>query len=218
MWNWNTHRIRESGKLDPHFIMIAIASVYIDEEVLNRHLLPSIPEGITERHFILGTKPSNIAAIYNDVLAHTEAQQVIFAHPDVSFSGEVCEALVGALKGDVGVTGLVGSRGPGCEVWANRIRVETEVASLDSCILAVDRSHGILFDDKTFSELHLYGEDYCYEARSRGLRCLVMPVKDFKHASVTFSQQGPGWGRYQDFRKCLVSKWKDRFGRAIYTT
>ena len=206
------------GNHPPLSFMIALASVYLDEEMLQKHLIQYIPDSITERHFIQGTRPSNMAALYNRVLVSAKSRYVIFAHPDVSFSEEVCSLLVSELKGDVGVTGLVGVSGPGKYVWANSIQESQEVLSLDSCLMAVDREHGIHFDEGTFNELHLYCEDYCYAARSKGLRCLVVPAKQFWHESTTLKKDGACWGNYMGFHKLLMSKWKWRFGNDVVTT
>jgi len=200
--------------------MIAIVSVFIDRAVLDRYLLPSIPADITERHFIEGTRPSNMAALYNRVLLETAARVVIFSHPDVEFPPETCHALADCLQGDVAVAGLVGvvSKPKYEYIFSDKIDKPQDVDSLDSCLLVVNRDLGIRFDASTFDELHLYGEDYCYAARAMGFKCLVLPAARFNHASVTFKQHGDQWGHYTMYRSRLLQKWSDRFRERIVTT
>ena len=198
--------------------MTAIASVYLDKTVLEKHLEPSIPEYLQERHFIEGTRPSNIASLYNRVLDITKSEFVIFAHPDVEFSPEACDMMVSALTMGVGVAGLVGVTAPGKYVFSSKITEQQEVASLDSCVLAVDTRFGLRFDDKTFDELHLYGEDYCFSARRAGLKVVVVPVNHFLHASTTLLKKGDSWGQYSAYKQRLLDKWQPRFGNKIWIT
>lgn len=159
-----------------------------------------------------------LAGAYNGFMAMTLHRQLWFVHPDVAFSPDVFagEAFLEENR-QVAAFGLAGVSAKGDYVFADKIVEPTEVETLDGCFLAVRKDVGLSFDDATFDGLHLYAEDYCCQARDRGLCSVVFPARSFLHKSLTMSQRGAMWGDYGTYYARLQRKWEGKFGRVKTT-
>jgi hypothetical protein len=198
--------------------MIAVASIYVDRKILDENLVKSL-KGDEETFFIQGSRNTNIASVFNNVLKDVRSRFVIFSHPDVQFSEDVLKNVEEYLSNEeIGAVGLVGMAKDKKYVFSNSISEMKEVSTLDACFLAVDRTKGMFFDESNFDELHLYVEDFCLYAGLMGLKSIVIPAKHFYHLSDTFHKCGPEWGNYRKYRDILSKKWKWRYGEEIYTT
>jgi len=203
------HKERENRasnrKLD-----FSLVSVWMNQNTLDTVLLPCFSACWTERILIQGGSDFSIAEAYNRAVKEARSDIVIFSHPDVEFSQDGLSNVVETIRQhSVGAVGLVGVTGPQKQVWSSSMRGTTEVQTLDSCFIAIDRRKPFRFDHDTFDELHLHVEDFCCLVRSAGLRCVVVDSKKFNHHSETWKVRGCNWGKYPTYREKLRTKWGD---------
>jgi hypothetical protein len=99
----------------------------------------------------------------------------------------------------------------GLFAWSDRRRQPREVSTLDSCVILIDRRHGLRFDEATFNTFHCVVEDYCMQARSHGLKSYVAPGITVAHFGST-AWETPGkyesWtAEFREYLWRLEGKW-----------
>ena len=183
-------------------------------DVFNGMLLQSINEGLMNGHVdgfiaIEGKENTNIAREYNSMLLaarYSKREYLVFAHYDIGFTVDFWESAQKNLESEAAVVGLIGVTKDG-HVSSSGTEEETEVSTLDSCLMGVRTDNPFLFDDKMFNGLHLYGEDYCCHARHRGQKVMVVPCEKHAHIGATFHKEGPQWRTYNWYKERLMAKW-----------
>jgi hypothetical protein len=165
---------------------ITFVAAVNDEKILANNLLasPCLSGGnghqiLLQRGFRSATKA------YNDALARSQNDLVVFAHQDVVFPrswiGDLDRALRSAEDDDPnwGVLGCYGEtlnnngRGyvfsPGRGILGKAFDQPAEVQTLDEIVLIIRKSSGLKFDE-TLPHFHFYGADICMAARERRMK------------------------------------------------
>lgn len=186
--------------------MTTVVSVLVDDNVL---FDKSLPEG-TERRYVRGGKSPNIAEIYNREMDKAMSRYIIFCHPDVLFPPETTGIIERSLIEPGGIIGLVGVDEEKHYFSSNDFDEPKDMATVDSCFMAMDRESGLRFDSQTFNGFHLYIEDVCCQARAKGMRCWIPPLKGFEHKGVTYRERGACWGNYPEYHGRLTRKWEGK--------
>jgi hypothetical protein len=205
---------------------LTVGVVFNDEKVLDEYLRPSIAAArgtirAVELDNVGNAVTTNIASLYNVLLAVAGPDVVALLHPDIAFDANFVEDVYRTVatlerRGQSwGALGIVGRSWTGEYVWCHEVEEPVRVCSLDSCSLITRRSLGIRFDQKRFDEFHCYVEDYCLESQAHGHDVFVLPAHA-RHGSATKSVKGSQWGKYKRYRRRLGWKWRRRFGR-VYT-
>jgi glycosyltransferase involved in cell wall biosynthesis len=203
------HKARNE-KADKGKLGCTVVSVWTNRETLDKILLPCLSHGMVERLLVKGQPNFCLAKAYNKALDEARTDIVSFIHPDVDFSPDaLVEACSVIKRDDIGAVGLVGAEAHQKQVWATSRCGITDVQTLDSCFLVIDRRKGFRFDEETFDELHLCVEDYCCQVRDAELRAVVVDCASFNHHSETWSVRGCNWGKYPLYRERLRAKWGD---------
>jgi hypothetical protein len=199
---------------------VSFASVVNDHAVADRYLLASIaaldePAPVFALSNVGNELGMNLARLYN-VLKRVHGPPLrVFAHPDVTFEGDLVQRLLAAIAqleargASWGALGIVGRAWEGEYVWCNELEEPAPVSTLDSCFLATRTNLGLDFDDDRFDELHCFVEDYCLQCHAAELGVWVLPATA-THEDVTFSRMGSRWGSYDRYRKRLDRKWRKR--------
>lgn len=188
--------------------------------VFEKHLGPSLRN--LSGNFVTTAIPngSKPASAFNKVIRESKCDFIIFTHEDVCFSSNFLERVEYTIKTvpDFGVLGMVGRDKFGNYCWPNR-GCSYIVTTLDCCLAIIRRDMGLLFDDETFDDYHLYIEDYCMRMKrdfGRGSFTLLMNMipddkfPDFiAHQGVTIRKDGKCWGNYYKYRKILQDRHPD---------
>jgi hypothetical protein len=125
------------------------------------------------------------AAAYNDAIAQSLNDLIVFAHQDVVFPASWLSDLDQALQslGDTdpqwGVLGCYGEtlndngRGyvysPGRGILGKPFKAPAPVQTLDEIVLIIRKSSGLKFDQQ-LPHFHFYGTDICMAAAERGMK------------------------------------------------
>lgn len=161
-----------------------------DERVLRSCLLAS-PDFGAGVQVSVQCDACTAAQAYNQGIANTQAEVMVFLHQDVFLSAGWLAGLHSALawleKADPhwGVLGVYGvaadgrrlgwtySTGLG-QVLGHPFPTPQPVRTLDEMVLVIRRNSGLRFDEG-LPGFHMYGTDICLEAEQRGLRNYVIP-------------------------------------------
>lgn len=169
-------------------------------------------------HPMIYPSTTSPAKVYNDYIRKSKSKYIGFIHSDVSTQG-LTDAIKRTIKAhpDFGALGAVGAKHG--IIWG-RQGVMPEVVTVDSCLIVINREHGLWFDEVTFPEYHLFCEDYCMQCRSHGYRNYLIDIHAFEfegkfstsasffsHHSVTWNRLGSNWGEYDKYKKLLKYKW-----------
>lgn len=221
-------------------LKITFAYIAHDKGVCEKYLYPSYNAMIAfnnNRHKInsvsIPSSDGNPAKNYNRMIEMANTDYIIFLHADVTFGPDLCERIAKTIKEvpDFGALGIVGVHEDGTYEWAKESYIY-QVETLDCCCILINKKHGLLFDENTFNDFHLYVEDYCCQLKTLGLKCYTIEVNAsemspsviydslkekytcFNHHSYTLNQRGTCWGRYHEYKEKLNKKW----GREVKTT
>lgn len=174
-------------KIDAITVIVAVNN----REILNSNLLRSPLLEPGHKHQVLireGFRSASLA--YNDALAQTQNEIVVFVHQDVylpqHWLGDLKKTIdtLAAVNNRWGVIGCFGSRfgaqgglgnvySTGWGLQGKPIDQPEKVETLDEIVLVIRRSSGLMFDT-SLPYFHMYGVDICLTARSAGLECYVM--------------------------------------------
>jgi hypothetical protein len=162
---------------------------------------------------------------YNKIISETKTPYLILTHQDVSFSSDLLfciEETIKRLDSVWGALGMVGVTKHGEYKWSKEDE-SSLVNTLDCCFVVIKTDTGILFDEKTFDDYHLYVEDYCAQLRSKSKLSFTIFINSsesplstvysdeektyLRHHSATVAQRGYCWGRYREYRDRLEKKW-----------
>jgi hypothetical protein len=160
------------------------------------------------------------ARVYNEHIRQSKSKYICFCHADVLCHGfkEAIERTIETYP-DFGALGAVGSN-KGTK-WGRKGQIQ-EVITVDSCCIVINREHGLLFDQETFREYHLFVENMCMQIRATGRKIYTIDIDGYEnepdlapstdhfiHCSQTCHKLGFAWGNYQRFRHILNNKWHD---------
>lgn len=167
-------------------------------------------------HPMIYPSTTSPAKVYNDYIRKSKSKYIGFIHSDCTTQG-LTEAIKRTIKQhpDFGALGAVGVNHG--QVWGGPSR---EVITLDSCLIVINRDHGLLFDEQTFDSFHCHVEDMCMQLRAYGYRNytidipsfeykegLILPANYFVHHSYSMNRLGGSWGSYSRYRTLLSWKW-----------
>ncbi len=189
--------------------MITIICVYNNRKILENTLLKSLNNQIDEYELILidntdGNFESASKALNYGARRATQ-KYMMFVHQDVDLLHETClhdiEDAIEPLN-NLGVAGVAGysktndkhvmvsniQDGYPPEAVGTKIDEPVNVQTVDECLFIVSRSlfKELEFDEKTCSNWHLYGVDYCLSAKTLKKSVYVIPIEIY-HASRTES-------------------------------
>jgi GT2 family glycosyltransferase len=168
-----------------------VISTTNNEELLKSCLLSS-PDIGDASEVILQKGYSSAASAYNAGLQMAKTDLVVFAHQDVYLPKGWIDALRSALDllskvdpnwGVLGVWGVdeSGDSGTGFLYCAANGKLGSafaglrEVRSLDEVLLITRKSANLRFDER-LSGYHMYGTDFCLEARRKGMKSYAIPA------------------------------------------
>lgn len=189
-------------------------------------IIASVDNGVFDDYLggcgldVLRLPAGSPAKTYNEVLRENNGW-ICFVHADVTCKGLV-EAIVDTI--DARPDHVIGAVGNGSR-WSLRNKL-FDVTTCDSCCIVVNTEWGIYFDEVTFDGFHLYVEDFCVQAREKGIKCTTMYLDGFEgyrrfdtdrwfvHHSKSLNKYGCAWGDYVEYKDKLNKKW----GRVIPTT
>jgi hypothetical protein len=191
------------------------------DEVLKSNLLLS-GEGNLSKEVVIRRHSISAGAAYNDGLAETTGEVVVFAHQDVYLPAgwskklsQVIERLT-AQDPEWGLAGVYGTTVSGSGagfVYSIGLRhfvgdpftEAIRVRSLDEMLLIMRRSSNLCFDER-LPGFHLYGTDICLEAEARGMNNYVVPAFAVHNSCGIKWLPLSFWQAYMYLRK----KWADR--------
>jgi Glycosyltransferase like family len=199
----------------------AVVAVHNDEAVLKSTLLRS-PSLQSPQRLLIQKDYDSVAAAYNAALQKTDANVILFLHPDV-YLPEAWEASFGRALADLaekdpdwGVLGLYGTahdgtgRGflysTGRQGFIGAPSPSPErVRTVDEFVFAVRRVSGLRCDEKLPSaQFQLGATDLCLEAESRGMKNYVAPCFALHNSNRWSRLPMSFWPCYLHIR----SKWK----------
>lgn len=232
--------------------MFSIVCAYNNKDTFEKYLVSSLQKQADQYEPIFvdncGSQFRSAASALNYGGRKAAAKYIMFVHQDVDFESETwladAESMLDTLPclGVGGVAGISGSgrnlrergrniisHGPERIVWefGNTIDKPEIVETLDCNVLIVPKTvfEIIQFDESACDDWHLYGEDYCLEAKLAGLNNYVLPlsiyhasrgIKTFNRANIVLSL-GALPPEYYATLKNLIRKYKGRY-KYIYTT
>lgn len=189
--------------------MITVICVHNNREILEDKLLKSLKQQNTEYELILVDnshgKYKSAAEALNYGARKARNEVLMFVHQDVDLNYQNClndiEVMVGDLD-DLGVAGVAGYlETHGKPVMYSNIKDgyppedvglnldhPIEVQTVDECLFVISRSlfNELEFDEITCPDWHLYGAEYCLDAKKLGKKVYILPLKIY-HASRTES-------------------------------
>lgn len=160
------------------------------------------------------------AAAYNDAIARSKNDLMVFAHSDVVFPRSWCTDLERALRclsrtdPDWGVLGCYGEtlddneRGyvysPGRGFLGKAFERPAEVQTLDEVVLILRKSSGLKFDEYV-PHFHFYGADICMAAARAG-------KKNYAISALCIHNTQQNYVLPKEFYECyrrLKHKWRE---------
>lgn len=232
--------------------MFSIVCAYSNKDIFDRYLISSLQKQSAEYEpvFVDNCEKqfSSAAAALNYGGRQARSKYIMFVHQDVDFESATWLADAGkmldALPG-LGVAGVAGisengrnlrergrniiTHGPQRTAWefGNAIEKPEIVQTLDCCVLIVPGAvfEKIQFDEVVCNNWHLYGEDYCLQAKSANLNTYVLPLSIY-HASQGAVRNtradivlslGALPPEYYRTLKALIGKYRGKY-KYIYTT
>lgn len=214
------------NKYFPPLEKITIAYIAHDTEVFDKYLRPSLKNLNGNFEIIsISSKGGMPAANYNHMLDMSNNRYVLFVHEDTTFSPDFLDKISETIRKhpDFGVIGAVGNYENNIQ-WSKENEI-MEVKTVDCCCILVNKEHGLKFDSETFSDFHLYVDDYCLQTNAKGLKNYTIPInayeasKDdiyssdesyFRHHSATVNRLGFCWGNYWEYKSRMDKKWKGK--------
>ena len=165
---------------------ITFAVAVSDEAILRNNFQASPCLAGEGRHQVLEQRGfKSAAAAYNDAIARSVNDLIVFAHQDVVFPGTWLADLNRALDllqhtdPEWGVLGCYGEtlddngRGyvysPGRGILGKPLNKPALVQTLDEIVLIIRKSSGLKFDPD-LPHFHFYGADICMAAADRGMK------------------------------------------------
>jgi hypothetical protein len=193
---------------------------YIDhnQDVFDKYLGPSL-SNLSGNFDVIKTSASKTPSVnYNDILKKSNNRFVILTHQDISFSKTLLHRIEDTINQNpnFGVLGLVGVDNNRTYRWST-LEKQYQLQTLDCCFIVVDKENNIYFDEQTFDDFHLYVEDFCLQTKKSTGKSpyTILISKDGKnedylcHHSMTIKKLGSRWGRYNEYKQKLISKWGD---------
>jgi hypothetical protein len=155
-----------------------------DEILRNNFLASPCLLGTNDHEIIVQRGFSSAADAYNDAIARSRNDLIVFAHQDIIFPKSWLSDLDRALhflkKSDPG-WGVLGCYGetlndngygyvysPGRGVLGKPLDSPALVQTLDEIVLIIRKSSGLKFDQE-LPHFHFYGADICMAAREKGM-------------------------------------------------
>src|ERR1044072_4918685 len=196
----------------------SVISSVNNEKFLESNLLvsPGI-RSATEVHLQRGF--ASAAASYNDAIAKSKTDLLVFVHQDVYLPEGWIESVQSAIDalteqdpnwGVLGVWGAVDGRQrvgylwwTGDYGWERPFQGVKEVVALDEVVLIFRKSSGLKFDEQ-LPGYHLYGTDICLEARRQGKKSYAIPAFCIHNTHIGGSLPWQFWKCYLFMRR----KWK----------
>lgn len=183
---------------------------YWPKEVLEKNLLSNLPEEI---EFIQLDNPNNerwtsMAKALNYGIRKAANDIVICAHEDVKFSRKWFDDFLrqeASLK-KWGALGILGMNLQNYVWWGSDNDIPKQVPLLDECCIILNRKNGLLFDEKTFTDWHSYGLDFCLQCRQAGLGVYTL-AGSAHHAMVPHTHSEAWRRRIRPSRRLLKQKW-----------
>ena len=196
-----------------------------------KYLQPSLDALNQDEFDVVYTTNNNApASNYNKIVDASKTKYVILIHQDAVFPPDLLESIRNTIKQhpDFGVLGLVGfdefSNLNRLTLYSTKDRT-FNIDFFDSFCIIINKEHGLKFDDKTFDNLHMYVEDYCMQAREKGL-CNHTVLADFnvrdpncriKHIGTTYHKHdGKMWGKYDEYYSIFLKKWVNRINATLH--
>jgi len=191
------------------------------EEVLQGNLLRSTESTLANEIVILRQK-KNASAAYNEGLAKSTGDVIVFAHQDVYLPPGWADQLTASIvkltikNPNWGVAGVYGvsSSGQGAGyVYSSGLRGFVGepifgsicVSTIDEMLLIIRRTAGLQFDEM-LPGFHLYGTDICLEAGKRGMKNYIIPCFAVHNSCGITWLPFSFWKAYMYLRK----KWRSR--------
>ena len=228
--------------------MISVVCVYNNEKTLNDYLLKSLKNQTVDYELIAldntEGKYKSAAEALNHGGRSAKGRYIMFVHQDVDLSSnswlEEVEKMLESVP-NLGIAGVAGKSENEIGVITNikdgippklagkiQIKIPTKVQTLDECLIIVPKSvfDMLQFDEKVCDDWHLYGVDYCLDAKKMGFEVYVIPMYIYHLSTVAATKKSrlqvisalgslPS-GYYKTLKK-LLNKHKGRSKR-IYTT
>jgi len=232
--------------------MFSIVCAFSNKDTFQKYLATSLQNQAAQYEpvFIDNCEKrfTSAAAALNHGGRRANGKYIMFVHQDVDLESETWLADAEKMLDDLpalGVAGVAGisesghnlrergrniiRHGPEKMVWefGNAIDKPEVVQTLDCCVLIMPGTvfEKIQFDEAACDNWHLYGEDYCLQAKSAGLNAYVLPfsiyhasrgIKKLNRADIVLSL-GALPPEYYATLKNLIRKYSNKY-RHIYTT
>lgn len=213
--------------------MFSIVCVFNNQRTLDEYLIQSLNRQSALYELILVDNTRNNYHSAANALNHganlTKNQYLMFIHQDIRFESDSSltdmeRYLVGL--GHFGVVGVAGKKDwqgtmtnllhgiPPQPAGEIRLSGPTEVQTVDECLFITpkDLFETNQFDERTCTDWHLYGVDYCLSMKKMGHPNFIIPVCLY-HRSAADSMSI----RYYRTLKKLIIKHRNNY-RVIYTT
>ena len=203
-------------------IKFTIGYIDNDDSVFKIFLGPSLEALHCEEYDLISKSDKQIPAKnYNEIIKESKNKYIILLHQDVKFTPDFLDCIRETIKNrpDFGVLGCIGFG-----EFANLTRLTItshpdhiiEVDFFDSLCVVINKENDIRFDEHAFDGLHLYVEDYCMQAKYKGLKnwSIKFDVENnLFHLGNTY-RKTPSygtwpamWGDYNLYYEKFMGKW-----------
>ena len=198
-------------------VEFSIGYIAHNQQIFDTFLSPSISK-LKNQIDIIGEKneTNNSASVYNKIVDKAQTQYVLLVHEDVKFEPDFLDAIYKSimLHPDFGALGIVGFDMNNNTKFGTDVEMY-EVERLDACCIVINKQQNLIFDDKTFNELHMYVEDYCMQANQQRHKCYTLLYnwsrnenQGFYHYENTYKKEGNiMWGNYNKYVQIFNKKW-----------
>lgn len=195
-------------------IPITIAIIVNNQEIFNKFAgacLKQLPKNQYE--LLLEYVNEKPAHTYNKMIKKASNKYILFIHSDIVFGKNLLSDLNNSIlaKPNFGAMGLFGAKFVGKMKKMFRADIQqTEVDTVDSCCILINKDHNITFDKVNFNDFHFYVEDYCCQVRKKGLSVYTFLLENrhtMAHRSSTMTVKGSRWGRCTEYKEILNKKW-----------
>jgi hypothetical protein len=189
-------------------IMISIVCVYNDQEVLSNYLLKSLDLQISDYQLILVDNTSGIFKSAAEALNYggkkAKNEYIMFVHQDMELRSQTwledAEEFLDSII-NIGIAGVAGKSKdkwwaitniedgiPSQRVSPYRISTPVKVQTIDECLIIIPKKifQIIQFDEVVCDNWHLYGVDYCLNAKKASYDAYVLPLFAY-HRSKAYS-------------------------------
>lgn len=191
---------------------------YSASGVLEENLLPTIPH---EVEFIKLENTDNqrwhsIAEALNYGIRNARNDILVWVHEDVKFSETWFQDLIQqecTLK-DWGALGIQGLDVDRKLHWGSDYTKPQPIPLLDECCIVVNRLNGLLFDEKTFTGVHRYGFDFCFQCQEASLGVYLVTGMAYHNQNVE-RHPSEWFGEVGTYQGLLEQKWGGKFPNVI---